>query len=95
MILNRAFAAPSDKDHLLNTRLACLIDCILDERTIHDGQHFLRYCLGRWQEARAKPGNRKHRFFDFLSFKWQNWVPEKFLLKDDWADEEFIPVFRD
>ena len=52
MVLDRALAAPGDEDHLLDPRLARLIDRILDQRTIDDRQHFLGDCLGRGQ----KPG---------------------------------------
>jgi hypothetical protein len=56
-------------------RHARLIHRILDEPTIYGGQHFPGYSLGCRQEARAKPGNRKHPLSDFLSFKWQSWAP--------------------
>ena len=37
---------------------------VLDQRAIHDRQHFFRHGLGGRQESGAKPGHRKNGFAD-------------------------------
>ena len=61
MVLERAFAAAGDEDHLLDPGLARLLDRILDQRPVDDRQHLLGHRLGRGQEAGAearRPGKR-------------------------------------
>ena len=62
MILDRAFAATRDKDHLFNTGLTRLIDRILDERAIDNRQHLFGNGLCRWEETRAQASDRKYSF---------------------------------
>ena len=64
MILDRALAAPSDKDHLFDPRLARFVDRILDQRPVDDWQHFLGDCLRRGEEAGAEAGDGKDGFAD-------------------------------
>src|SRR3546814_625530 len=66
MILDRALAAPGDEDHLLDPRLARLVDRILDQRPVDDRQHLLRNRLGGGQEPGAETGNGKDGFADRL-----------------------------
>ncbi len=60
MVLDRALAAPGDEDHLLDAGLQRLVDGILDERAINDGQHFLGKGLGSGQESRTQTTDGKH-----------------------------------
>ena len=62
MILNDTFATTSDKNHLLNTRLAGFIHRILDERAVDNRQHFFGNGFGRGQETRSQTSNRKNSF---------------------------------
>src|SRR3546814_1131557 len=59
MILDRALAAPGDEDHLLDPRFARLVDGILDQRPVDDGQHFLGDRLGGRKEPGAETGDGK------------------------------------
>src|SRR3546814_5173835 len=61
MIFDDALSAAGDKDHLLNASLQGFIDGILNERPIHDRQHFLGHDLRRGQESCAKSSDRKDR----------------------------------
>ncbi len=51
MIFNGAFAAASNEDHLLDPRLPRLVNRILNQWAVHDGQHFLGDGFRRWQET--------------------------------------------
>ena len=53
MVFNRALGASRDEDHVRNTRFNCLFDRELDQRLVHDRQHFFRCRFRRGQEARA------------------------------------------
>src|SRR3546814_1941741 len=66
MILDRALAAPGDEDHLLDPRFARLVDGILDQRPVDDGQHFLGDRLGGRKEPGAETGDGKDGFADRL-----------------------------
>src|SRR3546814_3591068 len=66
MVLDRAFAAPGDEDHLFDARRARFIHRILDERAIDDRQHLLRHGLGGWKKAGAKSPDRKYRLANWL-----------------------------
>src|SRR3546814_14931760 len=66
MIFDDALSAAGDKDHLLNASLQGFIDGILNERPIHDRQHFLGHDLRRGQESCAKSSDRKDGFSNLL-----------------------------
>ena len=68
MVLERGLAAAGDEDHLLDPGLERLLDRILDERPVDDGQHLLGDRLGRGQEARAEAGDGEDRLSDFLQY---------------------------
>jgi hypothetical protein len=61
---DRGLAAAGHEDHLLDPRLARLVDRILDQRPVDDRQHLLGDRLGRGKKTRAETGNRKHRLAD-------------------------------
>ena len=65
MILDHALVAAGDEDEMLDARLLGLVDDILDQRLVDDGQHFLRHRLGGGQEAGAETGDREDGFADF------------------------------
>ena len=64
MILDDALVAAGDEDEMLDPRLARLIDDVLKDRPVDDGQHLLRNRLGRRQETRAEAGDGQHGFAD-------------------------------
>src|SRR5690606_723702 len=66
MILDHRLVAAGHEDEMLDPRLACLIDHILDDRPVDDREHFLGNRLRGWQEACAEAGNRKDGLSDFL-----------------------------
>src|SRR3977135_3646065 len=74
MILDHALVAAGDEDEMFDAGFPCLIDHILDQRLVDDGQHFLRHCLGGGQDAGAETGDRKNGFADF---QWNGDIREK------------------
>ena len=64
MVLERVLAAAGDEDHLLDPRLARLLDGILDERPVDDRQHLLGDRLGGRKETGAEPGHREDGLAD-------------------------------
>ena len=65
MILDHALVAAGDEDEVLDAGLARLVDHVLDQRPVDDGQHLLRHRLGRGKDAGAEAGDREHSFADF------------------------------
>ncbi len=65
MVLDHALVAPGDEDEVLDAGLPGLVDHILDQRLVDDGQHFLRHRLGGGQDAGAEAGDREDGFADF------------------------------
>src|SRR5262249_46058615 len=64
MVLDDRFVAAGDKNEMLDTGLAGLVNDMMDQRPIDHRQHPLGHCLGPGQEPGAKPGYRKNRFAD-------------------------------
>ena len=64
MILDDALVAAGHKDEMLDPRLARLVDDVLKNRPVDDGQHLLGDRLGRRQEPRAETGDGQHGFAD-------------------------------
>ena len=64
MILDDALVAAGHKDEMLDPRLARLVDDVLENRPVDDGQHLLGDRLGRRQEPGAETCDRQHRFAD-------------------------------
>ena len=62
VVLDHMLVAPGDEDDVLDARLHRLVDGILHDGTIDDGQHFLGHCLGGGQESRAETGDGYHCF---------------------------------
>src|SRR5258708_7591246 len=60
MILDNRLVAPGDEDEMLDAGLARLIDHILDDRPVDDGQHLLRNGLGGRKKPRAEAGDREN-----------------------------------
>ena len=65
MILDHALVASGDEDEMLDARFLGLVDHVLDQRLVDDGQHFLRHRLGGGQDAGAETGDREDGFTDF------------------------------
>ena len=59
MVCDHALVAAGDEDEMLDPRLACLVDHILQRRPVDDGQHLLRHRLGGGEESRAEAGHGK------------------------------------
>jgi hypothetical protein len=57
MILDDVLITPGDKDEVLDTGFSSFVDDILYERPVNDRQHFLRHCLGGWEESSAEAGD--------------------------------------
>jgi len=60
VILDDALVAAGDEDEMLDTRLARLVDDILDDGPVDHGEHFLRDRLGRGKKPRAEASYREH-----------------------------------
>ena len=67
MVLDDALVAAGDEDEMLDAGLAGLVDHILDDRPVDDGQHFLGNRLGGGQEAGAEAGDRETRLCECAS----------------------------
>ena len=65
MILDHALVAAGDEDEMLDAGFLGLVDHVLDQRLVDDGQHFLRHRLGGGQDAGAETGDREDGFADF------------------------------
>src|SRR5207253_1229806 len=65
MILDHALVAAGDKDEMLDASLLGLIDDVLDQWLVDDGQHFLWHSVGGGQDAGAEAGDRENSFADF------------------------------
>ena len=65
MILDHALVAAGDEDEMLDAGFLGLIDHVLDQRLVDDGQHLLRHGLGGGQDAGAEAGDGKDGFADF------------------------------
>jgi len=61
VILNGALGCAGDEYQAPRTGGQGLLDGVLDERLVDDGQHLLGTRLGRRQKPRAAPGHGKHR----------------------------------
>jgi len=62
MVFDHAFVPASDEDEMLDARFACLVNDMLDQRTVDHRQHFFRHRLCGWQKTRAKPCHGKDGF---------------------------------
>ena len=60
MVLDDRLVASGHEDEMLDAGLACLVDDILDDRLVDDGQHFLGDGLGGREETRAEAGDREN-----------------------------------
>ena len=64
MILDDRLVAAGDENEMLDARLARLVDDMLKDRPVDDGQHFLRDRLGGGQKARAETGDGQNGLAD-------------------------------
>jgi hypothetical protein len=62
VVFDHALVPAGDEDEVLDAGLPRLIHDVLDQRAVHDRQHFFRHGFGRRQESGAKPGHRKNGF---------------------------------
>ena len=68
MVFDGPLRAPGNEDHVGDSRRHSLLDRILDQGFVYDGQHFLRARLGRREETGPQPRDRKDGLSDFLHF---------------------------
>ncbi len=54
IVFDDMLAAAGHEHEMLDACLHRLIDDVLDNRLVDDGQHLLRHRLGRWQEPRSQ-----------------------------------------
>ena len=66
MVLDHALVAAGDEDEMLDAGLARLVDHVLHDRPVDDGQHLLRHRLGGGQETGAETGDGEDGFADAL-----------------------------
>ncbi len=64
VVLDHRLIAAGDEDKMLDAGLARLVDHVLDQRPVHDRQHFLGHGFGGGQEACSKAGDREYGFAD-------------------------------
>ena len=64
MILDNAFVASGDEYEMFDAGLAGLVDNVLDQWPVDDGQHLFRHGLGGWQEPGAEPGDGENSLAD-------------------------------
>ena len=74
MVLDHALVAAGDEDEMLDAGLARLVDDMLDDGPVDDGQHFLGHGFGGRQEACAEACDGKHGLADG-SVRWVDHVP--------------------
>ena len=67
IILDDRFASAGHKDEMLDPGLNGLVDHILDDWLVDDGEHFLRHRLGGRQKTGAEAGDGKHGFPELFS----------------------------
>ena len=72
MILDDRLVASGHEDEVLYARLTRLVDHILDHRLVDHGDHFLRDCLGRRQEAGSQSRYREDGLANF-SHAFSGW----------------------
>jgi len=60
MVFDDRLVAAGDEDEMFDAGLARLIDDILDDRPVDDGQHLLGDGLGGREEPRAETGDREN-----------------------------------
>ena len=68
MILDGTLAMTADDKDILNPARKSLLDDVLDGGFVHNGQHFLRGCLGRGKKTCPIPCRRNDRFAYMLLF---------------------------
>src|SRR5262245_63752739 len=66
VIFDGALVAAGNENKMLDAGAACLVDDVLNERPVDDGQHLLRHGLAGWQEPGSKPGHREYGLTDRL-----------------------------
>ena len=66
MIFDGALAAPGDENDVLDARRDAFLDRILDQRLVHNGQHFLGDRLRRRQKSRSQPSYGQDGLAHFL-----------------------------
>src|SRR6185369_4534257 len=66
MILDRGLVATGHENELLDASGLRLLDGILDQRLIDDGEHFLRHGLCRRQKPGPEAAHRENRLADAL-----------------------------
>ena len=66
MVLDDSLVASGHENEMFDARFPGLVDHMLDDGPVDDGQHFLRHRFCRGKETCAKTGNGKYGFADGL-----------------------------
>jgi len=64
VILDGVLPAPSHDDDVVDTRLNGLLDAVLNDRLVHQDEHFFRLRLGGGEKSSAEPGGREDGLAD-------------------------------
>ena len=62
VVLDASLAAMSDKNNLFNASSRRFVDCVLDQRPVDDGQHFLGYRFRGGRKRVPSPATGKTAF---------------------------------
>lgn len=62
VIGDRVLVSPDNHEHIFDSRSSRFFHHVLNGGLVDNGQHLLRHCLGRWQEAGTEAGRRNHSF---------------------------------
>src|SRR5690349_16819378 len=66
MVLDRALIAPGHNNDVLNPGLQRLLDPVLDDGLVNQGQHFLRLGFRGGEKPRSQPGGGKDGLANFV-----------------------------
>ena len=66
MVLDHALVAPGDENEMLDPGLARLVDDVLHDRAVDDGEHLLRDRLRGGEKTGAETGDGEDGFADAL-----------------------------
>ena len=83
VIFDGGLAPAGHDDDVLDAGVNRLLDAVLNDRLIHDGQHFFRLRLGGGQKARPEACGGENGFADFSQHKLPVWCSRARLATDE------------
>src|SRR5262245_23050225 len=93
VIFDRGLAATGDEDEVLDAGGARLLDGVLDQRFVHDRQHFLGHGLGGREKAGAQPPDGEDRLTYALHEGFPNPVAERSRMPIAAGDASLTDIF--